>query len=158
MHRPAYNKGLSTFEIIIATGILVAVVVAVSGSLRAFVLLNTHTHELTQAALLIEEGSEAIQVLRDTDWDTHIATTTLSTAYSLYWDGDSYEWSFAPVLIDGLFYREVVFEEVRRDASGVLDESGDVDVNTRRAVITIKDSENSVIDQAELLIHNSYEN
>lgn len=150
------HSGFSTFEILIATGILVAVVVAVSGSLRAFVLLHVHTHELTQTALLLEEGSEALQVLRDTSWSEQIATTTLDTTYHLYWNGSTYTLSATPSPIDGKWYREVVFHEVRRDSSGVLDDTGDVDVNTRQAVITISKLDGTILDSAQMLIHNSY--
>lgn len=152
------QKGFSTVELLIAVAILVAVTITVSASLQTFVQLSVHTAQTVRAGLLLEEGAEAVQILRDQDWDTTIGAVPDDTPYYLYWNGSDYVLTGTSTVIDGAFIREVVFSEIARDGSGVLDSSGTADTDSRRVTITIyRASDSTVLATAESLIHNSYE-
>lgn len=154
MH-PNTVKGFSIIEIIIACAIFL-------GTVAAFVTANdllreiaTKTATKTEAALLMEEGAEALLLLRDQGWDAHIESLNLETPYYLYWDGDSYELSLDPVLVSGGYWRRVTLFEVRRDGSGAFAEAGTVDIDTRRAEIEIVLADSlQILTAGEMLIHN----
>jgi prepilin-type N-terminal cleavage/methylation domain-containing protein len=152
------HKGFSMVEILIAAAILVSVVVVVSASLQVFVRLSSQTAQTIHATLLLEEAAEALQLLRDSNWDTNIAPRTLDTPYYLSWNGSAYAISDTPVIIGGDYRREVVFSQVRRDAQGVLDAGGDPDNESRKVTITIyRNSDDVILTSAEALVHNLYD-
>jgi len=151
------QSGFSVVEVVIAASILLALVVAISASLQAFVTLSRHTTDVTQATLLVEEGGEALLLMRDIDWEINFGNTELDTVYNLYWNGTSYVLSTSSVAIDGLYRREVVFDSVSRDNDGILDENGDVDTNTLKAAIAVyRVTDNKLLSNGNSLLHNTY--
>lgn len=151
------QRGYSVIEIIIAASVVITLVVVVSGALRAAVTLARHTTDQTQGALLLDEASEALQLLRDMDWDTYLAPLTLDSTYYLSWDGSVYTLAATPVAVDGLYRVEVELSEVRRDGAGVLDSSGSIDSESRRATVAVYlDANNTMLATGQLLVHNSY--
>ncbi len=58
-------KGFSLTEIVIGAAIVALVVTAVASAWQFYVKLSGQSTRLTQAALLIEEGGEALQYMRD---------------------------------------------------------------------------------------------
>lgn len=158
MKKSSTKFGFSVIEVVISVGILLAIVVAVSIALQTFLQLSRHTSDVTQATLLLEEGAEALLIMRDLDWDTNIDSLSLNTPYSFHWNGSAYAFSVSPVTIDGKYRREVVFEEFRRDGNGVPDDNGDVDDNTLLARISVYlVADDSLLGTANSLVHNSYD-
>lgn len=144
-------------EIVVAASIFLVAIVAFVISFDTLRSLGNHTEERTMAALLLEEGNEAVLLLRDFGWDDNIATRAIGTTYHLYWDGDSYELSVTAAVIGGQYYRTVVFSPAYRDGSGFLADSGTEDPNSRRVQITISLEDGQELISAEMLVHNSYE-
>lgn len=152
------SLGFSVVEIVVAASIFLVAIAAFIVSFDTLRSLDSHTEERTQAALLLEEGSEAILLLRDLDWENNIASTTIGTTYYLYWDGFNYLLSEDEILISSKYLRTVVFSRAYRDGSGYLASSGSEDLNTRRVQIRVVLQENNEeLVSAEMLIHNSYE-
>lgn len=150
--------GFSVVEIVVAVSIFLVAIAAFVVSFDTLRSLDSHTEERTQAALLLEEGSEAVLLLRDLDWADNIASTTIGATYYLYWDGSNYLLSEDEVVISSKYLRTVVFSRAYRDGSGYLASSGSEDVNTRRVQIGVVLQEtNEELVSAEMLIHNSYE-
>ena len=152
------SKGFSTVEMLLAASIFTVVAVTTATALRALINVSSQSTQITQATLLLEEGAEAIQQLRDEDWDTNIAALTVGIPYGLYWDSSAYVLGTTTTIINGGYRREVVFNELLRDGSGVLDETGTADTDSRRYTITIyRAADDTVLGSAEALVHNSYE-
>ena len=150
--------GFSVVEIVVAVSIFLVAIAAFIVSFDTLRSLDSHTEERTQAALLLEEGSEAVLLLRDLNWEENIAAATIGTTYYLHWDGSNYLLSEDEVVISSKYLRTVVFSRVYRDGSGYLATSGSEDENTRRVQISIiLEGNNEELVSAEMLIHNSYE-
>ena len=150
--------GFSIIEIIIACAIFLSTIAAYVVSADVLREMSKRAEEKTQAALLLEEGAEAVWLLRDEDWGTNIDALTLGEPYSLYWDGDSYETSAEDVLIGGKYWRQVTFLAAYRSGTGTLAESGTEDENTRRVVIEIlASSDGETLAASEMLVHNTNE-
>lgn len=150
--------GFSVVEIVVAASIFLVAVAAFIVSFDTLRSLDSHTEARTQAALLLEEGSEAVLLLRDLSWEDNIASTTVGTTYYLYWDGSNYLLSEDEVVVSSKYLRTVVFSRAYRDGSDHLASSGSEDENTRRVQISIiSKSNNEELVSAEMLIHNSYE-
>jgi prepilin-type N-terminal cleavage/methylation domain-containing protein len=158
MHTRFASYGFSLVEIIVATAIFVGAAVSFVASFQVFTDLTRHTADRTQAAILLEEGSEAVQLLRDEGWSAYIAPLSLGTAYSLYWNGSAYAATTTPIVIDGAYLRTITFGSVRRDSSDDISSSGAIDANTRTVTITIsRASDGEELLSAEGLVHNSYD-
>lgn len=152
------TAGFSIIEIIVACAIFLGTISAFVTASEILRDMGAHAEDKTHAALLLEEGAEAILLLRDLDWTGNFAGLTLESPYSLSWDGNSYALTAGDVVIGGGYYRRVTFFEVYRDAQGAFAASGTVDPDTLRVeieILTVADGE--VIASAAMLVHNAYE-
>ena len=152
------NFGFSVVEIVVAASIFLVTIAAFIVSFDTLRSLDSHTEDRTLAALLLEEGGEAVLLLRDLSWEDNIAGADIDTTYYLYWDGSNYVLSEEEIVISSRYVRTVVFSRAYRDGSGYLSSTGSEDENTRRAVVSIVSAiDGTEIVKAEMLVHNSYE-
>jgi len=152
------NRGFSIIEIIVACAIFLGTMAAFITASDILRDLDSRVEDKTHASLLIEEGAEAILLLRDLDWANNLAVVTLDSTYWLYWDGDSYELSEVAVAVAGKYWRQVTFRAVERDGAGTLVESGTTDTDTLKVEIEIKRiADNESLAFASMLVHNSHE-
>lgn len=124
-------RGQSLVEVIIAVAIFVIIagssVVTILGSF----LTSRLGEEETQATLLVIEGLEAAQSIRNQDWNDLT-------------DGDhgllsSGSWSFSGTSdTDGKFSRVVNVSSVERDLNGdIVESGGTVDEDTKKVVSSV---------------------
>lgn len=150
--------GISVVEVLIGSAIVVALVITVASALQSFVWLSALTTGRVQAGVLLEETEEALQIMRDQGWSAYIEPMIIGDTYYLGWNGAAYELSTTSVPIDGIYERAIVFGEVYRDSSGVLDPDGTLDPDARTVTVTItRVSDGRVLGEAASLLHNSYE-
>jgi Tfp pilus assembly protein PilV len=139
--------GFGLVEIIIATAIIGATFFALAGvSQIAFRVVRQST-ENARANFLLEEGLEAIRILRDTSWSANIASsTTAGITYYPTYSTTTDMWALSttnPGAIDGFFTRAVNFNDVYRrntDDDIVTATSTDpktLDAGTREVTITV---------------------
>lgn len=142
--------GAGVIELVIAVFILGIFIFAFVGALNASLQVARSASAQTQARFLLEEGIEAARNIRDWDWDT-IDLAATSTDY--YLSFSSGRWSMATAttpLIDGMFERVLVFEDVFRDAASrdIVSSGGVWDRNIKKVTASAswqgKASEQSV--------------
>lgn len=155
------SKGISIVEIIIAAGIIAVSIVGIVGAIQIYLTIVYQNAREAQAVLLLDETAEALQYMRDSGYQTYIGSRTLGESYSVFWNGTGYELATSTISLTYDMTRTVVFEEVRRDGSDQITESGGtIDEDTRKAVVTIswpyKEEFKNL--QSEVLLHNIYEN
>lgn len=151
------NKGFSIVEIIVASAIFLVTSAAFVFSFEVLDNLSKVGEEKMQTALLLEEGAEAMLLLRDQSWAT-IEALDLDEPYSLYWDDGSYETSASDVTIMDDYIRRVTLSAVHRTGTGALASSGTIDPDTKHVLIeVVAATGGEVLATAEMLIHNSHE-
>jgi len=98
----------------------------------------------TEATSFAEESIEVVRVLRDENWTTNIAALTSGTTYYPVISTD--KWTLTttnPGVINNLYTRTVVVEDVGRDANhDILSSGGTPDDNTKKVTSTITWTEN----------------
>lgn len=154
------NKdGFSVIEIIIAAAVMLTVVTFVIVALQFYIKLSSSIAQKNLATSLIEEGGEALQLMRDKGFATNIETLSLNTTYYLYWNGSVYSATTTPTIISGNYYRTFILEHVSRDLNdSIVTSGGDPDINTRKATLSVSTvAEGETLLSSEMLIHNSYE-
>ena len=160
MRKHCHSQGLSVVEIVVAAAIIVTLVTAAAGAWQLYLrVFNTSTQQ-SQAALLLEEASEAVHLLRDQSWTSNIQPLTLGTSYQLSWNGSRYVLGTDQSLIQNQFIRTLIFSAVKRDINDNIDASGTDDINTIKVTISVatQNATSTPIIQSEMLIHNVYAN
>ncbi|MEN9912620.1 MAG: hypothetical protein RLY66_28 [Candidatus Parcubacteria bacterium] len=161
MRTRSLSQGFGVIEIIVAAAIFITITAVAASTWQLYIRIANASTNRAQAAMLIEEASEALQILRDTSWNGTIALTTLNTPYDVVWNGSTYSLATPPATIQGRFTRSIVMSQVLRDGiTGDISTSGSVDPKTRKVVITISTLEATptLSIESEMLIHNTYGN
>jgi prepilin-type N-terminal cleavage/methylation domain-containing protein len=133
----AKNKGMSLVEVIIASAIMLVVVLASSSAYNTYVKYAFANEENVQASYLLEEGIEAINLIRDRGWTSYVATLTSGTTYYLYFDGTYWNSTTTPQYVDGQFLRSFTVANVNRDVNDDIANSGINDPKTKMVTVTL---------------------
>lgn len=136
-------------EIIIATSIITFfVLVALNVAQKALVISRQSIH-LAQASFLLEEGEEAVKILRDNNW-TNISNLNSDATYYPTFSGGTWTLSGTPNQV-GIFTRTVIVSTVNRDA-GTADISlnGSDDPGTKLVTVSVSWLEGGVITSRSL--------
>ncbi len=121
--------------IIVVSIILVSVLITMSVAQKSIVVSRQALH-ISQAAFLLEEGAEAIRIVRDNAW-SNISNLTVSTNYYPTLSGNTWILSSTPNTV-GIFTRTVSVANVNRDAStGDISSSGTNDAGTKLVTVTV---------------------
>lgn len=137
------KEGFSMVEIIVAGALLTAFVAAILAASHFELKAVDESARLGKAAYILEEGLEAVRIMRDRSWTSNIAVFSSGTTYyplfSINWKLQTTD----PGAIDGVFTRTIILEEVYRRNSDddIVDISSldpkTVDPNTRKVTATV---------------------
>lgn len=131
------QRGFGLVEVLVGAAIISGVLISLLGVAGNFVRVSHATVKATQAAYLLEEGMEAVRLIRDEGWTENIVPLTVGTLYYLEWSGTSWVATTSPVSIDDMFERSFVLENVYRDGNDDIAGSGTIDSNTRALTVTV---------------------
>lgn len=142
------NKGFTIIEIIIACTIISITVLALLSTAQKGIELSGRALRQAQANNLLEEGVEAVKIIRDNDWN-NINNLVLDTDYYLFFNLNTNTWSLSSSIdtptdsipsypIDDIFTRKIVFSSTERDSSDdIVLSDGDVDDRTKKVTVSV---------------------
>lgn len=109
-------------EVVIGTTIITVGLLGLVGAYNYYLQIMVHNTPNIQAAYLLEESIETMQLLRDQSWKTNIATLSVatSTQYYLTFNATTSKWSTTVTklaLIDGKFDRTITASSTYRNSS-----------------------------------------
>lgn len=130
------NKGFMMVEIMVASSIIVASFLAVIIVAHKSVAVSKQALHTSQASFLLEEGAEAVRIVRDNGW-ANISSLNLATNYYPTFSGGT--WTLSTTLNTvGIFTRKVVISAVNRNAgTGNIDPLGTLDTGTKLVTVTV---------------------
>jgi Tfp pilus assembly protein PilV len=136
MTKISKNKGFMMIEILVATSIIAVAILAAMTVSQKSVYVSRQAFHATQAAFLLEEGAEAVRILRDDDW-VNISSLTEATDYYPTFTGLT--WTLSPTANNvGIFTRTVQIGGVSRDDSTAdISEAGTSDPGTKLVTVTV---------------------
>ncbi|MEN9647512.1 MAG: hypothetical protein RLY57_316 [Candidatus Parcubacteria bacterium] len=138
MIRTCHNKkGFGLVEVVIAAGIISAVIGALIATTNTFFKSSRSTTSDVKAGYLLEEGVEALKVMRDGGYTANISSLSNNTSYYFSWNGTTWTANTSTTSIDSVFYRTVKLGAAYRDGNSDLANSGTLDANTRKATVTV---------------------
>lgn len=124
-------------EVIIASAIISLLIGALIGATNSYLKTSIRNTSNVKAGYLLEEGVEALKVIRDRGYTTYITTLTNNTTYYLYWNGTIWTATTTSSAIDSEFFRTITLDAVYRDGSSDIANSGSLDTGTRKATVTV---------------------
>lgn len=109
--------GFSLIEIILAASILSMFMMSIMLYYKKILDVSENTTRYIQSGFLLEEGVEAVKLIRDMSWATGIAPLSTTTTYYLSWSGTTWTSTTTPGKIENIFVRTFTVGDVYRDAS-----------------------------------------
>jgi len=131
-----HKKGFGLLEIVIGATVLSGALFAFSLFYQKALQAGNQTTELIQANFLLEEGVEAVKIIRDGGWQANIANLTTATPIHLSFIGGTWATSTTNVYTNG-FERYFIVDDVYRDVNDDIAVSGILDVGTKKVSVTV---------------------
>jgi Tfp pilus assembly protein PilV len=129
-------RGFMMVEVMVAVSIITVAILSAMAVSEKAVQISRQAFQSEQAAFLLEEGAEAVRILRDTDWD-NISSLTAGTDYFPVFSGGTWTLSATPNTT-GIFTRTVSVEAVKRDSvTGDIDSLGDTDPGSKLVTVSV---------------------
>lgn len=137
MHKlKKYTKGFMMVEVLVAVSIIAVSVLSAMAVSQKAVQVSRQAFHTAQAAFLLEEGAEAVRILRDNSWN-NISALTAGTTYYPAFSGGTWTLSATPNTA-GIFTRTVTLSGVNRDGTtGDISQSGTADAQARLVTVSI---------------------
>lgn len=140
------KSGVGLVEIIVAVAIIFGTIIYLALAGRSSFVITSESASRTRAGFLMEEGIEAVKILRDFSWAENISPAVSGSTKYLYFDSASGNWILTdsdPGKIEGLFTRTIIFDDVYRKNSDddIVDvSSGEpktLDQGTKKVTVTV---------------------
>lgn len=134
------SAGFLVVEILVAISIVTAAILTAMSVSQKSITVSRQSVHTTQAAFLLEEGAEAVRVMRDNNW-TNISGLTAGTTYYPTFTSGTWTLSTTPNSL-GIFTRTITMQSVTRDnTTKDISGSGTVDPDARLFTVTVSWSE-----------------
>ena len=123
-------------EILVVVAIITALILGATAVSQKSVFVSRQAFHASQAAFLLEEGAEAVRILRDNAW-TNISSLTAGTNYYPTFSGGTWILSGTPNTV-GIFTRTASITAVNRDNStDDIAAAGTNDPGTKLVTVTV---------------------
>jgi len=131
------KSGFGLLEIIVGIAVISISIFGITSvsaiSLRA---INEALNNV-KVSFLLEEGVEAVKILRDTSWLLNIAPLISGDNNYLNFNGSTWQTVSVNTFIDSKFERKFILENVLRDANYDIANSGTLDTNTKKFTVLV---------------------
>jgi len=133
------SRGIALVEIVIGASIIAACFVAIIGIYASLARISAQSLPRVQAAMLAEEGLEALRSMRDESYAGNIVSLSNGSIYGIEWRQSisSYRATTSIASISGNFVRTFTVADAYRDGSYNLASSGTVDPNTKLVTMNV---------------------
>lgn len=153
---------MSLVEVIVASAIIISSTVGILGIFGGLTSLSLENTPRVQAAMLLEEGAEALRLMRDAGWTSKIGTLANGTTYRFAWVNGEWRATTTPSMIDSTFDRTFTLQAVNRDTTtyNIVSSGGTLDSGTKKATVSVAWSYKGATTtrSIELYIYNTFNN
>lgn len=136
MHRERQQKGFGVVEIIVGASVISIALFGLVSTFQNSLRISRETGRIIEARFLMEEGLEAMRIMRDGGWSNVGSLATSSPIY-LVFSGGTWATTSTQTFIGGTFLRSVVVEDVRRDGNDDIASAGSLDPNVKKVTVSV---------------------
>ena len=130
------KRGFLVVEVLVVASIITASVLAAMAVAQKSMYVSRQSFHATQASFLLEEGAEAVRILRDNAW-SNISSLTAGTNYYPTFSGGTWTLSQTANTV-GIFTRTVSIAPVNRDnITKDISITGTDDPKTKLVTVTV---------------------
>lgn len=133
-HSP--HRGFGMIEMIVGSAILSVSLLGISTFFQTALKTSGATELSIKGDYLLEEGVEAVKLLRDAGYANNISSLSTSIPHHLVWNGTSWATTTANVFIDELFDRSFTVTNVTRDVNDDIT-AGTNDPDTKLITVSV---------------------
>jgi Tfp pilus assembly protein PilV len=135
------QKGMTLVEAMVGIAVISFVFLSLIGAYDRFFAAELDVQPTTKAAYLVEEGIEAVKILRDTSWSSNIASLSTTSTYYLSFATSTALWTKSTTenVIDSVFYRTFTISDLKRDATtkDIVSSGGAYDPDSKQITISV---------------------
>ena len=122
-------------EILVAASIITVSILATTAVTQKSIYISRQAFHATQAAFLLEEGAEAVRIVRDNAW-SNVSSLTVGTNYYPTFSGGTWTLSATANTV-GIFTRIVIITSVNRDDNKDIASVGTNDPGTKLVTVSV---------------------
>lgn len=137
-----FQRGISLVEVVVGTALILLTLTGLTTAYSFYLKAGLRNTNHLKSALLLQEGVEAVTLMRDGAW-SNLSTLTIGTPYYLSWNGSMWVATTAPNSVDSVFLRTVKLASVYRKTAGsdIVDvgapDAKSLDANARKLTVTV---------------------
>lgn len=137
MKKFSKNSGFMMLEILVVASIITVSVLAAMTVAQKSIYVSRQAFHATQASFLLEEGAEAIRIVRDNAW-SNTSNLTVETNYYPTFSGATWTMSTTSNNV-GIFTRSLTISDVNRDSTtkDIVSSGGVLDNRTKLVTVTV---------------------
>ena len=131
------RRGFGLVEVVVGVAILTIVFLSLATTYHFYLVKSLGNESAVKGAFLLEEGVEAVKVIRDNGWTANIAPLSTATTYYLYYNNTTWVSTTTVQTVDG-FSRSFVLSAVNRDntTKDIVTSGGTLAANTKKVTLT----------------------
>lgn len=131
------NKGFGLIEIVVGVSIISICLFGLAAISELSLKAMNEALKSTKASFLLEEGMEAVKILRDAGWSPNLASITTGEKKYLNFNGVGWQSTSSNLYVDGVFERSFILENVYRDLNDDITLSGTLDPDIRKITVSV---------------------
>ena len=129
--------GFGLIEIVVGIGMLTTTMVSILLYYKQVLYVSNETTLYIQSGFLLEEGVEAVKMIRDEGWTKNIAPLSTTTTYYLQWSGTKWATTTVQQITENIFVRSFRLSDVKRDGSDNIAIAGTYDPGTKKVTMSV---------------------
>jgi len=132
------NTGFGLMEVVVGLGVILVLMLGLMVTVSlSFKMMEINSLNL-RAAFLLEEGVEAVRIMRDMNWTDNIAALATGTPYYLVFESGEWKSTTTEIVTDGVFTRTITLGEVERDfEQDIIETGGAIDEGTKKLTVFV---------------------
>ncbi|MEK9183485.1 MAG: prepilin-type N-terminal cleavage/methylation domain-containing protein [Patescibacteria group bacterium] len=132
-----FNRGFGLVEVVISVSIISLSILGVMLVAQLSQKVIGESTKKVQAAFLAEEGIEAVKSMRDRSWQTDISLLNVGSDYYISFNGTAWVSTTTNAYLNNIFERKFVVNNVYRNVSDDIAESGALDPDTKKITVSV---------------------
>lgn len=136
------TSGFSLVEVVIGVSLIMLSLVGLTGAYSFYLKVGLKNTDTLQASFILQEGVEAVTLMRDNAW-SNLSALTSGSWYYLAWNGSTWVSTTTAQVIDSTFTRTFKLDDAYRLDSGkdivatTTAGAKTVDTNTKKLTVRV---------------------
>ncbi len=138
-HDSAESKkaGFGMVEMIVGSAVLATALLGISTFFQSTLSVSNTIKSSIQGDYLLEEGIEAVKLLRDTNYTNNLKTLAVGVDHYFLWTGTTWATTTTNTFVDGQFERKFTVANVNRDSTDDIATVGTYDADTKLVTVSV---------------------